>query len=43
MMFKKISPVTPSQRNLIKIKNLNNLEKYPLLKSENGREKKKIW
>ena len=41
MMFKKISPVTPSQRNLIKIKNLNNLEKYPLLKSENGREKKK--
>ena len=41
MMFKKIAPITPSQRNLVKLKNLNNLEKHPLLKSEMCRQKKK--
>lgn len=40
MIFKKIFPITPSQRHLIQLKNLNNLEKKSLLKSQIFRKKK---
>ena len=34
MIFKKITPTTPSQRNLIKLKKLNHIIKAPLLKTQ---------
>lgn len=40
MIFKKILPTTPSQRHLIQLKKLNNLEKNLLLKSKTFRQKK---
>lgn len=40
MIFKKILPTTPAQRNLIQLKKSNNLEKTPLLKSKIFRKKK---
>ena len=39
MIFKKILPTTPAQRNLIQLKKSNNLEKTPLLKSKIFRKK----
>ena len=34
MIFKKITAITPSQRNLIKLKKLNHIIKSPLLKAQ---------
>lgn len=40
MIFKKIVSTTPSQRNLIRLKKLHNMEKFSLLKSKIVRKKK---